>query len=225
MKGKFKQTVNSTGFIILLGLVIVPILSFLLITSSEESPLYASISRIAWALDHWWATFIWAIVVMASILWLTYKTIGCGPLSLPCRVSLTVAQFFNISMVFIGCIIFPAKTGQGEPMLINYLHDYVTIIAWVLYGVGLIVYSFMLGRHSSLLGYLGIGLMTFTVFSSYFFIKQVIHPDSYVGASAVSEVHIINSLLIFLVVIHVAQKYEEQIRTSSTNQAAAAIKH
>ncbi len=221
---KFKKTVNSTGFIILLGLVIVPALSFLLITISEESPLYASISRIAWALDHWWATFIWGIIVMGSILWLTYKTISCGPLGLRQRVGLTIAQFVNISMVFIGCLVFPAKTDQGDPILINYLHDYVTIVAWVLYGVGLIVYSFMLGRRSSLLGYLGIGLMTFTVFSSYFFIKQVVHPDSYVGASAVSEVHIINSLLIFLVVIYVAQEYEEQIRASRTNPAATAVK-
>lgn len=221
---KFKKTVNSTGFIILLGLVIVPMLSFILITISEESPLYASISRIAWALDHWWPTFVWAIIVMASILWLTYKTIGCGPLSLAHRVGLTISQFVNISMVFVGCIVFPAKTGQGEPLFINYLHDYMTITAWVLYGIGLIVYSFMLGRHSSLLGYLGIGLMTFTVFSSYFFVKQVVHPDSYVGASAVSEVHIINSLLIFLVVIYVAQEYEERIRAASKIPAEAAAK-
>ena len=48
--------------------------------------------------------------------------------------------------------------------------------------------------------------MAFVVWSSLFFLKQVIDPTSYVGASAVSEVYIINSLLIYLVVMYVLEE-------------------
>jgi hypothetical protein len=50
--------------------------------------------------------------------------------------------------------------------------------------------------------------MVFVVFSSLFFLRQVIDPTTYVGASAVSEVYIINSLLIYLVVMYVLEEKE-----------------
>jgi len=207
MRAKIRSIINSSSFIVILGLVIVPLASFILITLSEESPLYASISRIAWALDLWWATFIWGMIVMISNLFMTYKTFSISPLSDRTKGILTACQFVNIGLVFIGCLAFPAKTGDGETLLINHLHDIVTISAWVLYGIGLIVFSFLLHKKDRFLGLLGMGLMFFTVFSSVFFVRRVIHPDSYVGASAISEVHIINSLFIFLTVMYVAEDY------------------
>ena len=75
-----------------------------------------------------------------------------------------------------------------------------------MYGIGLVIYSFILKKHDSLLGYLGLGLMGFIVFSSTFFLSWVVDPASYVGASAVSEVYIINSLFIYLVVMCLAER-------------------
>ena len=217
MKRNISKIVNSRKFIVVVGLVIMPLLSFTLIGLSEESPLYTSISRIAWVLDHWWATFIWGVAVMGAMLWLTYKTVVTGPLSKTEKRCILTVQFVNIGLVFIGCLAFPAKTGSGVPTLINYLHDYVTIIAWVMYGIGLIVYSVLLKKREQFLGFLGLGLMSFIVFSSLFFVRQVILPDSYVGASAISEVYIINSLFIYLVVMYVVQEYAAKCSQSSQN--------
>lgn len=106
---------------------------------------------------------------------------------------------------------FPAKQDVEMVKLINYLHDYVTAIGWVLYGIGLIVYSILLRRKDKFLGFLGLGIMSFIIFSSIFFIMRVVDPTSYVGASAVSEVYIINSLYIFLVFMYVAQEYTARL--------------
>lgn len=205
-KNSLKRLVYSDRFVIILGLIIVPIFSFILITISEESPLYTSISRIAWVNGGWFATFIWALVVMGAVVWLTYRMVYTGPLTERTKKILLICQAVNILLVFVGCIIFPAKDGTEFVRLVNYLHDYLTIIAWALYGVGLIAYSFLVRRHDRLLGFLGLGLMSFIVLSSFFFISRVVDPTSYVGASAVSEVYIINSLFIYLVVMYLTQR-------------------
>ena len=205
MKDKIRRLLYSDRFIIILGLIIVPLLSFVLITVSEESPLYTSISRIAWVHDKWFATFIWALVLMCSVLWITYRMVDIGPLSIKAKRTFLFAQSLNIILVFVGCILFPAKDGTELVRLVNYLHDYLTIAAWAFYGIGLLVYSFMLKRYDRYLGFLGVGLMSFIIFSSAFFISRVVDPTSYVGASAVSEVYIINSLFIYLVVMYVTE--------------------
>ena len=205
-KNSLKRLVYSDRFVIILGLIIVPILSFILITISEESPLYTSISRIAWVNGGWFATFIWALVVMGAVVWLTYRMVYTGPLTERTKKILLICQAVNILLVFVGCIIFPAKDGTEFVRLVNYLHDYLTIVAWALYGVGLIAYSFLVRRHDRFLGFLGLGLMSFIVLSSFFFISRVVDPTSYVGASAVSEVYIINSLFIYLVVMYLTQR-------------------
>lgn len=206
MKEKIKNLVYSDRFIIILGLIIVPLISFILITVSEESPLYTSISRIAWVHGRWLGTFVWAVIVMSAVTWITYRMVYAGPLSDRSKRIFLLCQSLNILLVFIGCIIFPAKDGTEFVRFVNYLHDYLTIAAWAMYGIGLVVYSFMLRRHDSFLGFLGVGLMSFVILSSSFFISNVIDPSSYVGASAVSEVYIINSLFIYLVVMYVAEK-------------------
>ena len=206
MKDKIRRLLYSDRFIIILGLIIVPLLSFVLITVSEESPLYTSISRIAWVHDKWFATFVWALVLMCSVLWITYRMVDIGPLSIKAKRTFLFAQSVNIILVFVGCILFPAKDGTELVRLVNYLHDYLTIAAWAFYGIGLLVYSFMLKRYDRYLGFLGVGLMSFIIFSSAFFISRVVDPTSYVGASAVSEVYIINSLFIYLVVMYVTER-------------------
>ncbi len=206
MKDKIRRLLYSDRFIIILGLIVVPLFSFVLITVSEESPLYTSISRIAWVHDKWFATFIWALVLMCAVLWITYRMVDIGPLSVKAKRTFLFAQSVNIILVFVGCILFPAKDGTELVRLVNYLHDYLTIAAWAFYGIGLLVYSFMLKRYDRYLGFLGVGLMSFIIFSSAFFISRVVDPTSYVGASAVSEVYIINSLFIYLVVMYVTER-------------------
>ena len=208
MKEKIKGIIVSDRFVIILGLVIVPLVSFIFIGISEESPLYTSISRIAWVHGRWLSTFVWALVVMSSVMWLTYRTVKIGPLSERAKRVYMFTQGVNIVLVFVGCILFPAKEGVEAVRLVNYIHDYLTIFAWAMYGIGLFAYSLILRRYDRFLGFLGLGLMSFIVLSSVFFIKQVIDPTTYVGASAVSEVYIINALFIYLVVMYVAERYQ-----------------
>ena len=206
MKEKIKSILRSDRFVIILGLVIVPLFSFILITISEESPLYTSISRIAWVHDKWFATFVWALILMCAVLLITYRMVEAGPLNKRAKQTFLICQSVNIVLVFAGCILFPAKNGTEIISFANYLHDYLTMAAWAMYGIGLLVYSFMLKRHDRYLGFLGLGLMSFIIFSSAFFISRVVDPASYVGASAVSEVYIINSLFIYLVVMYVTER-------------------
>lgn len=211
MMEKVRRLINKTEFIVILGLVIVPIVSFLFIMTSPESPLYTSISRIAWVHDRWFATFIWAIMVMGAIVWITYRMVKIGPLSYKIKRGFFTIQLISICLVFIGCLVFPAKPDSETIKFVNYMHDYLTAAAWALYGVGLISYSIMIGRKNRFLGFMGCSIMAFVVWSSLFFLKQVIDPTSYVGASAVSEVYIINSLLIYLVVMYVLEEKEKSM--------------
>ena len=208
MKHKICKLLNSAEVIIILGLVIIPIISFLFITISPESPSYTSISRIAWIQGRWLSTFIWAAVVMSAVWWITYCMINNGPLSTKSKRILLIYQTINIASVFIGCILFPAKADLQTIGFINYLHDLLTVSAWALYGIGLIAYSILLGRKNEFLGFISGALLTFVIWTSLFFIRQVVDPTSYVGASAVSEVYTINSFLIYLVVIYLMQRYE-----------------
>lgn len=206
MRSKIRKLLYSDGFVIIGGLIVVPLLSFTLISISPESPLYTSISRIAWIHHLWFATFVWAIVVMGVIAWLTYRMAETGILKAKKRRTFLAWQFVSIILVFVGCLLFPAKEGTENIRFVNYIHDYLTAIAWIMYVIGLVAYSFSARKQDKFLGLLGLGVMGYTVFSSLFFLIRVIDPQSYVGASAVSEVFIINNLLIYLVVMYVAQK-------------------
>ena len=207
MRNKIKQILYSDGFVIIGGLIVVPLLSFALLSISPESPLYTSISRIAWVHDLWFTTFIWATVVMGVIAWLTYRMAYTGMLDVRKRNVFLTWQFISIILVFVGCLLFPAKEGIESIRFVNYIHDYLTAIAWIMYVVGLVAYSFSARKKDKFLGLLSLGLMGYIIFSSLFFLMRVIDPQSYVGASAVSEVYIINNLLIYLVVMYVAQKH------------------
>jgi hypothetical protein len=204
MKEKLARILYSDRFVIVLGLVAVPLISFLFIGISEESPLYTSISRIAWVHGEWFSTLIWAMIVMSAVFWLTCRMVAVGPLSDRSKRLYILCQSVNIILVFVGCILFPAKAGVEAIRFVNYIHDYLTIGAWALYGIGLVAYSLVIRRKDPFLGFLGLCLMSFVVLSSIFFIRQVIDPASYVGASAVSEVYIINALFIYLVVMYVS---------------------
>ena len=210
MKDRLKEILYSDKFAVILGLVIVPFISFVFIGISEESPLYTSISRIAWVHGRWFSTFLWALIVMGAVSWLTYRTVERGPLGARAKRIYLICQGVNILLVFAGCIIFPAKASAETVRLVNYIHDYLTIGAWAMYGIGLFAYSLMLRRKDPFLGFLGVGLMSFIVLSSVFFIRRVVDPSSYVGASAVSEVYIINALFIYLVVMYVAQMLRKE---------------
>ena len=214
MKEKMRRMLRSDRFVILLGLVIVPLISFVFITVSEESPLYTSISRIAWVHGKWFSTFVWALIVMGAVLLLTHRMVEAGPLTERTKRIFLLCQTVNIALVFIGCIIFPAKAGLESVKFVNYVHDYLTIGAWAMYGVGLFAYSILIKKKDYYLGFLGLALMSFIVLSSAFFIRQVVDPTSYVGASAVSEVYIINNLFIYLVVMYVAEKLKERMKDS-----------
>lgn len=206
IKNTIKKGLYSDNFVVIVGLIVVPLLSFAFLSMSPESPLYTSISRIAWVHNLWFATFVWAVVVMSAIAWLTYRMAHTGMLETKKRRIFLIWQFISIILVFTGCLLFPAKNGTENIVFVNYIHDYLTAIAWMMYVMGLVSYSFAARKQNKVLGLISLGLMGYIIFSSLFFLIRVIDPQSYVGASAVSEVYIINNLLIYLVVMFMAQK-------------------
>lgn len=212
MRNKLCSVLASKTFLILLGFGFLPFLSFLLISISEESPLYTSISRIAWIHGFWGATFIWAVAIMGGITWLTRCMVYTSPLRERTKHCFFAMQLVHIALVFIGCLFFPSKPGEAFEHFGHLIHDYLTVVAWFLYVIGLVAYSLLLRKKDRLLGTLGIGLMAYILLSSIFYLVNVIDPGSYVGASAVSEVHIINNLLIYLVVMYLAQDYTNRLK-------------
>lgn len=220
---KFKEILYSDGFAIVGGLIVVPLLSFALLSISPESPLYTSISRMIWVHNLWVITFVWAVIVMGIIVWLTYRMARIGIEDVRKRRIFLAWQFISIILVFVGCLLFPAKNGTDSILFVNYIHDYLTAIAWFMYVLGLIAYSFSVKKRDKFLGLLGISLMGYIVFSSLFFLMRVIDPQSYVGASAISEVYIINNLAIYLVVMYVAQKiiFDKQSADSASELRAS----
>lgn len=217
MKRKLKKLLRSDGFLIFSGLILSPLLSIILLSISPENPLYTSISRMIWVNNLWLVTFIWASIIMSVITWLTYRLASTSGFDEKKRKRFTNVQFLSITLVFIACIIFPAKSDTETVRFVNYVHDYLTVFAWFMYVVNLVIYSFMLLRKNKFLGELGLGLMGFTIISSIFFLMRVIDPRTYVGASAISEIYIINNLLIYLVVMYVAQK--EMLVKKESSQA------
>jgi len=212
MKNKLKTAMESMEFAILAGLVAVPLLSFAFIQISTESPLYTSISRIIWVHGHWVAALIWSLLVMGVIAYLTHRLLCTSPLTAKQQRAFKVYLFIHIVLVFVGCMLFPAKQSLQCITFFNYMHDYLTAAAWVGYIVGLLVYSWKLRKADRFLGIFSLGLISFVICSASFFLRWVIDPASYVGASAVSEVYIINSLLIYLVVMYVMQGYVGKLK-------------
>ena len=206
MRNKLIKLFASDGFVIFSGLIVAPLLSIILLSLSPENPLFTSISRMIWVNNLWLVTFIWAAVLMSIIAILTYRMAKTGSLEGKKRKRFMKWQLLCIILVFVASLIFPAKDGVEKVRFVNYVHDYLTVAAWLMYVIGLIGYSFNTLKKDRFLGELGLGLLGFTVISSIFFLMRVIDPNSYVGASAVSEIYIINNLLIYLVVMCVAQK-------------------
>ena len=75
MMKKLRKILESTEFILVVGLVVIPLLSFAFIQISPESPLYTSISRIIWVHGYWIAACVWALIVMGVIAFLTCRLI------------------------------------------------------------------------------------------------------------------------------------------------------
>lgn len=205
MKKQIKNIIFSDIFLLINGLIVVPFLSFAFLSLSPESPLYTSISRIAWVHNLWFATFVWAILVMGVIILLTCSLARTGITETRTRSIFLTWQIISTIFTFVGCIMFPAKSGPDNIIFANYIHDYLTAIAWGMYVIGLVVYSIYIRKQNTLLGTIALGLIGYIIVTSIFFLIRVVDPSSYVGASAVSEVYIINILLLYLVVMNVLQ--------------------
>lgn len=207
LKRRFESVYFSTVWI----LVVVPILSILFITASGESPLYTSISRLGWVLDRRVFMIVWSLTVLAPMLFMTNKVITGSPLADRAKRSLHLIAVINIIVSFVAGVIVPAKSGAGEVSFFGVMHDLLTSVGWLSYGVVLTAFAFCLFRKDRLEATVATCFMAFVWVTGTFFIKYVVDETSYCGASAVTQVYIINMFNIFLLIIDIYQSLLKKI--------------
>ena len=149
--GKIKDTLiwlgnrfESLYFTVIWILVVVPFLSLFFITVSGESPLYTSISRIAWVGHHRIFMFVWSMVVLFPMVCMTNKVIKHSNLNDKRKKNLYVVAIFNIIISFVAGVLVPAKTGADDLSFLGIMHDLLTAIGWLSFGIVLTIFSISL---------------------------------------------------------------------------------
>lgn len=200
---------ESLYFTVIWILVIVPFLSLLFITVSGESPLYTSISRIAWVGHHRIFMIIWSLVVLFPMVCMTNNVIKNSKLNNKRKSALYLIAIVNIIISFVAGVLVPAKSSANDINFWGILHDLLTAIGWLAYGVVLTIFSFSLFKVDKLHATISICFMFFLWCTGLFFIFYVIDENTYCGTSAVTQMYIINMLNIFLLINDIFQRKDE----------------
>lgn len=186
-------------------LLILPLLSMLFITASEESPLYTSLSRLAWVNGHWLFMLVWSLLVLFVMVCLTLKVIHQSGLA-PKRVkALSAVAIVNVSLSFVSGVFIPAKSSADALSIWEFLHDRFTALGWLSFGIVLTIFSFNLRKVDRMQSFISVCFMAFTWMSGVFAIVVVISPETYVGSSAITQIYIITMLNIFLLINDIYQ--------------------
>lgn len=201
LTGKF----SSLRYTAVWVLIMVPLLSMIFITASDESPLYASLSRLAWVNGHRLFMFVWSMVVLFVMGCLTIKVISNSGIGEKRRRVLITVAVVNIVIAFVSGVFIPAKSSADILNIWEYLHDRFTAIGWLSFGITLGFFSFNLRKVNKKQGTIAITFMFYVLITGAFAIFYVIDPATYCGSSAVAQVYIINMLNIFLLIIDVMQ--------------------
>ena len=202
---RLSDAFNSLEFSAIWILVVVPLLSLLFISVSGESPLYTSISRIAWVAGHRWFMLVWSLVVLFPMVCLARKVIRTSALRPRWKKALTFAAIANILVSFVGGVFVPAKSGALDISFFGVLHDLMTAIGWLSFGVVLTAYSICLFSADRKQAILALSFMIFVWMTGVFFIFYVIDPGTYCGSSTITQVYIINMLDLFLLMNDIYQ--------------------
>lgn len=199
-------------------LIVVPLLSMVFITASDESPLYTSLSRLAWVNGHRLFMFVWSLIVLFVMICLTLKVIRFSGLDEKRKRSLSALAIVNITISFVSGVFIPAKSGADVLNIWEYLHDRFTAIGWLSFGVALTVFSFSLRKVNKQQATIAISFMVFIWMTGAFAIFYVIDPETYCGSSAVAQVYIINMLNIFLLMNDVIQSLSKEETIDDTKR-------
>lgn len=202
---------ESLYFAVIWILVVVPFLSLFFITVSGESPLYASISRIAWVGNHRGFMFIWSLVVLFPMVCMTNKVIKGSNLDDKTKKRLYVTAILNIVVSFVAGVLVPAKSGADDVSFWGIMHDLLTAMGWLAYGIVLIVFSICLFKVDKVQATISTCFMFFLWWTGLFFIFYVVDENTYCGTSAVTQMYIINMLNLFLLINYIYQNKNEEI--------------
>ena len=205
LASRIQRKFESIYFSAVWVLIIVPILSLAFILVADESPLYTSISRIGWVHNHRLFMLLWSITVLAPMVSLTSKVVSQSPLTEGRKRALYAVAVCNILVSFVAGVLVPAKSGAGEVSFFGVVHDLLTSVGWLSFGVVLTVFALSLFRFDRLEATVATSFMAFIWITGIFFIFYVVDESSYCGASAVTQVYIINMLDLFLLTVDLYQ--------------------
>lgn len=209
---------QSLQFAAIWVLIVVPLLSLLFITVSGESPLYTSISRIAWVSGHRLFMLGWSLVVLFPMVCLTGKVIRTSRIPPRRQRRLQITAIANILISFVGGVFVPAKSSALDITFFGALHDLMTAVGWLSFGLVLTAYSICLFPVDRVQAVLALSFMVFIWLTGLFFIFYVIDPGTYCGSSAITQVYIINMLDLFLLTNTVYQTCSGQKDPRSQKQ-------
>lgn len=221
----FGDAFRSIRFSTVWVLIIVPLLSIAFITVSGESPLYTSISRIAWVKGHRIFMIIWSLIVLFPMVCLTRKVISESRLSEKRKSLLNTIAIANILLSFTCGVFVPAKNGVDAITIWGAIHDCFTALGWLSFAIVLTIYAFSLRRFSQTQATISISFMGFIWITGLFFIFYVIDPNTYCGTSAITQVYIINMLDMFLLFSDIYQSISANNRLTSGSKASLDADH
>ncbi|HRX14534.1 MAG TPA: hypothetical protein P5087_05935 [Eubacteriales bacterium] len=210
MKKNIGELFNSLEFSAIWVLVVVPALSLILISISGESPLYTSLSRIAWVSGYRLFMLFWSLIIIFPMVCLTIKVFRESPISEKNKKGLTIVAIVNIIVSFVSGLIIPAKNGVDPTTFWGKMHDILTALGWLSYGIALTAFSITLTVKDRTRGIVDMAFMAFIWLTGIFFIFKVIDENTYCGASAITQVYIINMLNIFLLLNVIYQNAENK---------------
>lgn len=196
---------GSIKFSALWVLLVVPLLSVLFITASGESPLYTSLSRLAWVSGHWWFMLVWSTIVLFALVCMTVKVVRASGLGQKQVRVLSITAVCNILLAFVSGVFLPAKSSAEILTVWAFLHDNFTALGWLSFGITLTIFAVLLRRVDKTQATIALAFMAFVWITGVFAIFYVIDPQTYCGSSSVSQVYIINMFNIFLLLNDVYQ--------------------
>lgn len=194
-------------------MIVVPLLSIAFITVSEESPLYASISRIAWVDGHNAFMLVWSLIVLLPMVCLTQKVISASGLEEKRKRFLKIFALANVLLAFVSGVFVPAKNGVDAITVWGAMHDCFTGLGWLSFAIVLTVFSCSLLHCDKTQGTIASSFMAFIWITGLFFIFHVIDPNTYCGTSAITQVYIINMIDLFLLFNDMYQSLQDGAST------------
>ncbi len=191
MLEKAKTLRNTERWIIALGIlsfIVAPLVCWGVMMASDESPLFASLSRLIWVKGLWSKIFRALLLVFIPMIISFFKTLALGNYSRKHRIVCKSCLLASLVCLFVGTMIFNPGDGMKPQNLSGVMHAALSGMGLGGIFVTYCIITIIMRRTGNLDGSFILSMfLPFVLITSLFAIFNIIDEGSYVGASAVAE--------------------------------------